>query len=212
MGQECSHGIQRSVSRSFSLLNISSEGGAAVAGGAKAPLVSNPVTVSVTTIGGPVCDVVAGEAWSGREIKDEIERATNNQYFAESIRIFVAAEDFPDHAILSDFLQDESTIDLTVVRSQAQNINVNRYDGDYGVEVAGKELTFRIQGALVQTMFGDFAIQWFNGRECCFRIISRAGESSKWILRFLSEDPSGGFKGKYQSNRTTRNVVGYSVR
>merc|ERR1712222_20567 len=101
---------------------------------------------------------------------------TKDEYYARGIQIFIGEDQFPDWAPLSDVLQGASELDLLVIRTQPV-ADLDTYDGDYYVEVGGAEFRFRLQGTAIQTCFGDFGVEWFNDRECVFKILNRNNES-----------------------------------
>eukprot|EP00928_Gymnodinium_smaydae_P051815 TRINITY_DN35447_c0_g1_i1.p1 TRINITY_DN35447_c0_g1~~TRINITY_DN35447_c0_g1_i1.p1 ORF type:complete len:218 (-),score=27.79 TRINITY_DN35447_c0_g1_i1:123-776(-) len=212
MGQQCTAGVQRGLSRSFSLIRgqsglVYEQRVGNTAASKKMPVVVRPVHLSVSSLAGHVCDMTADEAWSGKQVKELVEVVTGEEYHARGIHVFVGAEELLDETILCEFLEGATEAELLVTRYLPPP-DFRKYDGEYEVKVAGAEFRFRFEGELVRTCFGDFGIEWLNDRECFFKLLNQSNEPSKWIIRFRSWSKMAGFFGTYQSNRTTRKVEG----
>lgn len=233
MGQQCGGGVQRTLSRNLSLLSTGTPSSpqeplAQAPNNYEAPPVYDPVSLSVSSLGGPIIsnEVVVDVSWTGRTVKDVIGGMTNGEYSAGLISLYIGAEDFGDDTILSSIIQGAGPVEVLVLK---KNLKVafkedcelggvanfvaatadDRSDWpllDFEVEVADASIVMRFDGEQFQSRFGTSAVEWINTRECQFRVINDKGEVSTWVIKFLPG--RNGFKGTYQSNRKTRTVHG----
>lgn len=128
------------------------------------------VEVKVYGLGGPICSTFAESAWSGFNLKEEIERKTEGHYEAKKMRLLVGKVELRNSALLSDVVFDsDASVEVSLLRAVL-------YDGRFLVSFLRSPFQRAVEiaecGSTARTEHGASQIDWDadNPRKCKFRV------------------------------------------
>jgi hypothetical protein len=159
------------------------------------------INLMLSSIAGPVGEVIVQRTSLGRQVKEDIEKATDGNFKALGTRIiFEQGDELRNEQQLLDVVSDAATEAAVLL------IRGGPYDATYTVNVSyNGPRNVTILGGFARLTSGDFPIEWdsSDSKKCSFTVhtISSAdgGDLEEtYEVEFLGDGPENGLKGKFQ--------------
>jgi hypothetical protein len=171
------------------------------------------IKLMLSSMAGSVGEAIVQRTSLGRQVKEDIEKATDGNFKALGTRIiFEQGDELRNEQQLLDVVSDAATEAAVLL------IRGGPYDATYTVNVSyNGPRNVTILGGFARLTSGDFPIEWdsSDSKKCSFTVHRRGGTiwsaaskaagteveedlEEKYEVEFLGDGPEDGFKGRFQ--------------